>query len=290
MHTGRRTIAVISPSGIPDPQGLEQGLALIRSWGHDVVEGKHLRATWRYMGGTGKERSDDLCWALREPGIDVVWVARGGFGIQHCLAALPEHSVDDRVVIGCSDVTALFQFLYLRGHRQLVHGPWVDALATGVDDATRDSVRKVLDLGRQGELMTTRTSAGHEAVRGPLLGGNLTMQASLCGSPWQLRANGAILMLEDVTEHAFRMDRSLLQLRNSGALDGVRAVVLGEFTRCHLPANADYTADQLVAELLQPLGVPVVVGAPFGHGRSNLAWPYGREARLQGNRLSIAAS
>lgn len=289
MRDRKLTIAVIAPASPPDRAGLERGISLIRSWGHEVIEGKHLSATWRYLAASHDQRLADLLWALQAPGIDVVWIARGGFGIQHALAELPPDSFGDRMVIGSSDATALLQCLHLRGHARLVHGPMVDTLATTVDDATRLQVRALLEHSESPiELTTQGAPAVKTSASGRLVGGNLTMLASMCGTPWKLDANGAILMLEDITEHAFRMDRSLLQLRLSGALAGVRAIVLGEFTRCHLPADADYTASELVADILRPLGVPIASGMAFGHGTTNLAWPYGRLARLEGSTLSIS--
>jgi muramoyltetrapeptide carboxypeptidase len=287
MNIEQRTIAVISPAGAPDPVGLQQGLALIRSWGFKVLTGPHLGASWRYTAGTAMERIEDLRWALETPNIDFVWIARGGFGVQHCLHALPDGCFDDRTVIGCSDATALLQCLHLRGCKRLVHGPMVDTLATTVDDSTRESIQRILRGDFHGKLVGTTFEPTAPVRSGKLLGGNLTMLASLCGTPWQLQSRGAILMLEDVTEHAFRLDRSLHQLIYSGALEGVEAIVLGEFTRCYLPAGADYTADELVQELMQRLGVPIVTGAPFGHDRTNLAWPYGQLGELRMKQLSF---
>ncbi len=289
MHPGRSTVAVIAPSGIPNKECLERGMDLIRSWGHQVVPGRHIDAVHRYMAGTAEQRSDDLRWALEDPQIDVVWLARGGFGIQHCLPQLHGLSFADKTVIGNSDATALLQFLHLRGHRRLIHGPMVETLASDVDDATRDGIQRLLGSSGDGGCLTGVATVNADPLgrTGALLGGNLTMLASLSGTPWALRAGGAIVMLEDITEHAFRLDRSLMQLRLSGALDGVCAFVLGEFVRCHLPAGAGYTVDELVTDLLQPLGVPIVQGVSFGHGRTNLAWPYGRQARLEGNCLTF---
>jgi muramoyltetrapeptide carboxypeptidase len=286
MGIESRRIAVISPSGPSSEAEREQSISLLRSWGHEVVEGAHLGAKWRYLGGTHQQRCDDLRWAFETPDIDVIWIARGGFGVQHCLEAMQESRFDDRIVVGSSDATALLQWLHVRGHSRLWHGPMVDSLANGVDDATRASVCAILQGHTHGEMVVESAHAA-PACEGVLVGGNLTMLASLCGSAWQLQARDAILMLEDITEHAFRLDRSLLQLGNSGALDGVRAVVLGEFTRCYLPAGADYTAGELVTDLLKPLDVPVFVAAPFGHGSANVAWPYGQLARIEGKRLSF---
>jgi muramoyltetrapeptide carboxypeptidase len=290
MRLSIRTIAVVAPASIPNREGLERGIELLRSWGYRVVLGKNVHATWRYSAGTVSQRAEDLRWALEDPEIDAVWLARGGFGVQHCLPVLAAVSLSDKMVIGNSDATALLQYLYLQGQRRLIHGPTVETLVDEVDDATRDAVRQVLASPEHaGALHGTSVIGSYAAPRtGPVLGGNITMLASLAGTPWALRAAGSILMLEDITEHAFRLDRSLLQLRLSGALEGVNGIVLGDFIRCHLPPGADYTASELVADLLRPLGVPIVQGATFGHGKTNLPWQYGRAATLEGFSLSFS--
>lgn len=284
----KRTIAVVAPSGIPDPEGLQRGVELVRSWGHEVVLGRYVGETCKYTAGTVEQRSSDLRWAFQDPAIDVVWTARGGFGIQHCLSSVDLASAAGKMVIGYSDATALLQMLYLHGHRNLFHGPRLDGLASDAEQATQDSIRQMLSMPDAPGYLQLQDDTAEQLpypVAGPLVGGNLTMLASLAGGPFSLRARDAILMLEDVTEHAFRLDRCLVQLTTSGALEGVKAIVLGEFVRCYMPKDATYTASQLVAELLRPAGVPVLQKAPFGHGSLNLTWPYGRHAELRGNCL-----
>lgn len=259
---------------------------MIRSWGYRVVAGKHIDQAWRYTAGTVEQRNEDLCWAMEDPEVDIVWLARGGFGLQHCLPHLPVFS-EDKIVIGYSDATALLNFLYLRGHRKLIHGPLVDTLATEVDDATRARVQQLLQHPESNGSILGNMVINPDSTNtsGLLIGGNITMLASLVGTPWAARTCGSILMLEDITEHAFRLDRCLVQLLSSGALDGVRAIVLGEFIRCFMPAGADYSASELVADILRPLNIPIIQGAPFGHGKKNLAWPFGRLAKIEGSAV-----
>ena len=284
-----KTIAIIAPSGIPDQENLAQGVALLQSWGHRVILGRNIYQKWRYTAGTTPQRAEDLIWAFTDPQVDVVWVARGGFGVQHCLPTLPALKATDKSVIASSDSTALLNYLYLRGYVNLFHGPMVTSLANGVDEATRTAMRGLLDDPKASGVIQCDNTL--EPVRGtlagPLLGGNIAVLASLVGSEWSLRTQGAILMLEDVTEHAFRLDRFLLQLCTSGALEGASAIVLGEFVKCYLPADADYTVSELVFDLLKPLGVPILTGAQFGHGTTNLPWPYGRTVTLSGASINF---
>ena len=260
-------------------------MALLRAWGYTVVEGDHVRDRHLFNAGTADARSADLVWALSDPAIDAVWLARGGYGCVHCLPALRQRQFDDRPVVGCSDATALFCALSQTGHTGLIHGPVLETLATGVDEASRLRLRALLSGAPLDPIRGQHLCGPRVPVSGPLVGGNLCVLASLAGTPWALRAAGAILVLEDVAEAAYRIDRMITQLRWSGAFDGVVGIALGDFISCRPPVDADFTLDDVLAEALTPLGVPVVKGLPMGHGPCNLAWRHGEIARLRDESL-----
>jgi muramoyltetrapeptide carboxypeptidase len=130
------------------------------------------------------------------------------------------------------------------------------------------------------------TDGAGAAVEGPLVGGSLTLVAASLGTPWQIDARGAVLLLEDVGERPFRIDRMLQHLRCAGVLDGVAGVGLGHFDRCNEP-DAPITSAQVLREWLDAAGVPWVSGLPFGHGAPNLVWPMGVRARLDGGRATL---
>ncbi len=288
MLHANATVAVVAPGGLVKTGSLESGLNLLSQWGFKVVFGKHLGDRHLFHAGTTAARTADLVWALSDPSIDAVWLARGGYGCTHCLPALAEKRFDNRPVIGFSDATAIFCALSKAGHTGLVHGPVVGGIADKVDDTTRQRIYDLL-RGRELEPLAGRHLCGpNEAVSGPLAGGNLCMLASLAGTPWALQARGAIVILEDVGEAAYRIHRMLKQLVFSGAFDGVQAIALGEFVSCPVPEGGGFSLDDVLTDALSPLGIPVVAGFPIGHGQRNLAWRYGAPALLQAARLSFA--
>jgi len=124
-------------------------------------------------------------------------------------------------------------------------------------------------------------------VEGPVVGGNLCMLASLAGTPWALNTDGAILVLEDVGEPPYKLDRMITQLQLSGALSGVQAVVLGHFTGCSAPEDADWRLQDLLVDLLEPLGVPIWSGLPVGHGSENHPWYHGGRGHLSDGGLRV---
>ncbi len=284
LQSGAR-IAVVAPAGLFAAERLQRGMDVVRSWGYELIEGQELFAKARYTAGSVAQRSADLNWALTAPDIDAVWFARGGFGTAHLLPLVPWQQLDGRPVIGFSDATALLNGLRQRG-LPAIHGPVLQTLSNDafgapgavlVDDASRRALQDLLGAGKLPDLPGELLCGPARPVRGPLVGGNLTVLASLAGTPWALRAQGAILLLEEVGEAPYRVDRLVTQLQQSGALAGVLGVALGDFLDPRTDA-ADMRA--VLRELLAPLGVPVVVGLPVGHGAGNVAWRVGATAVL----------
>ncbi len=268
-------IAVVAPAGIPNLDGVEAGISLVESWGYRISRAPHMGDKHRFTAGTTDQRTRDLVWALSAEGIDALWLARGGYGCMQCLPHLPAGLPDNRPVIGCSDATALLTYLDKRRGGPLVHGPMLETIATRVDDVTRSHIRQML-AGETNVPMSAEHFAGpSHVVCGRVVGGNLCVLASLAGTPWALESNNAIVVLEDVTEAPYRIDRLITQLRQSGAFDGALAIALGDFVKCEPPAGADYTLHDVLREALEPLGVPVWSGLPTGHAARNLAWRFG---------------
>jgi muramoyltetrapeptide carboxypeptidase len=290
MHLKGQTVGVIAPAGVPDMANVARGIALLESWGLEVRVGAHVTERFRYFAGTHENRQADLAWALTDPSIDIVWIARGGYGCVHCLPAIPPVLPRPKTVIGFSDATSLFCAMSGMRDVRLIHGPSLGSLAAHVDDASRQSVLTALGDGVVPPITLQRLHGPHTPVSGRLHGGNITTLASVAGTRWQPDCRGAIVLLEDITELAYRLDRSITLLKESGTFDGARAFVLGEFVRCPLPADADYTLHDIIVDLLAPFGVPIFAGLPIGHGAQNVAWTYGASARIEGERLVFEAS
>ncbi|MFZ5480273.1 MAG: S66 peptidase family protein [Myxococcota bacterium] len=281
LNPGAR-IAVVSPSGIFDPARLAQGMALLEAWGYRPTALPGVGKTFRYLAGDDPTRLRDLVAALTGDW-DAAWVARGGFGLTRLLPALPLEDV--RVpLIGFSDATALLVPMQARGLPG-VHGPVLHSLADHCDDASRAHLRALL-AGEPLSPMQGRMLR-HGVAEGPLVGGNLCMLASACGTPWRLRAKGAIVVLEDVAEPAYKVDRMLTQLVQSDALDGVAGFALGTFLGAAAPEGADWSVLDVIEEKLAPFGVPVIADLPIGHGKENWAWRVGGEARIERGKLVL---
>ncbi len=274
-------VAVLSASSPANQAELAVGLDVLRFAGLEPVvfpsatDGGSMR---RYLAGDDKLRAGDLCAALIDPGIAGVIFATGGYGAQRTLAAIDWAGLDGlppKVLAGYSDVTAILEAFAARLGWASLHSPMVTS--TGGPYSFGSLLRALM---RPADAMTTRypaavTLAGGTA-RGITLGGNLTLLSSSVGTDTSLPARGGILLIEEEHEEKYRVDRMLTQLRRSGYLDGVAGIIGGTFTDCGEPA----LIEEILAERLGDLGVPLIAWANIGHGGHQQAYPIGIAAEL----------
>jgi muramoyltetrapeptide carboxypeptidase len=256
---------------------------VLRSWGLEVTVADHVRGAHErlpYLAADDAARAQDLVQAWSDPDVAGVFCARGGYGVQRMVDLLDWQSLalaGPKALVGFSDATALHQAFASRLGLSTIHGPVVTSLAFG-DGESREHLRSMLFEPAPGTSITStpaRSLVGGRA-EGVLVGGNLALLAAEVGTGNSLRAAESIVVLEEAGEEAYRLDRLLTQLLRAGWFDGARGIVLGQFTDCG-PADQ---LDGLFADLLVPLALPMVVGAPFGHGPRNLAFPFGVPAVL----------
>jgi muramoyltetrapeptide carboxypeptidase len=277
-------IAVVSPASTVRREAFEAGLAKLASWGYEPVLGRFVRRTRGDLAGSDDDRAADLAWALAEADVDAVWAARGGWGSARLFDLVPAEALtrSDRWLIGFSDLTSLLLARAAAGAPAL-HAPLVADLGASGRVHVADlrawlegegSLRRWLVSGPRQRLVSGRAS-------GRLVGGCLSVVASLVGTRHLPSLDGAILVLEEVGEAPYRIDRLLWQIRASGVLDGVRGLVFGHFTRCaRPPGRPSRTTAEVLAEHAQALGVPALAGAPVGHGPRTRSFPLGAPARL----------
>lgn len=259
-------MAVCAPSGAPARHALEAGRAILAQRYHVMDCGGVADGA-----ATDARRLEALRRALVEENVRAVFVARGGYGLLRVAEQIPAGTA--RVIVGFSDVTVLLAWLWRRGVVG-VHGPVVTQISRLPEEDRAALFRLLEDPAPPPPLVGRALAPGRGA--GPLVGGNLTVLAHLCGTPLMPALAGAILLIEDVNEEPYRLDRALTHLRLAGALDGVAGVACGEFTGCGAPGDVDRT----LLDRLGALGVPVVVDLPLGHGDANRAVPHGARATL----------
>lgn len=273
-------IALVAPSGIFDPERLAQGMAAARARGLDLAPFPGMLAPHRFLASDDATRRRHLIEALTSPAYAAVWIVRGGYGITRLIGDLPLDRIDARPVIGFSDVTGLFQALWPRG--TLVHAPMPHSLPSTDAEWVDDLFDVLAGRGR-------RALIGESWIEGrvtaPVIVGNLTLFAALCGTKYAPAFRDHVVVLEEIGEVPYRVDRLLVQLRQSGAFEGVAGVAFGDFERCDPPAGASYTLRDVLVDAVRDLGVPVVGGLPVGHGRRNAALVWGERVTLGEGQL-----
>lgn len=278
-------IAVVAPCGPFPAERFATGVGIAEAAGHALDVPDDILRPWRYLAGDDDHRLAGLQRALRSEEHAAIWLARGGYGLTRLLPRLDLDGAVPKPVIGFSDCTALFACLWRAGWPgPLVHGPVVNSLPIS-DDATREALWATL-AGAGGTYPGSTWRDG--VAEGPVLGGNLALLAALCGTPWQLDVRGAILVIEDVGEAPYRLDRMLQQLVSAGGLDGVAGVCFGDFADCRPPAGATWTLREVLLDGLRDLRVPILGDVPVGHGPRNHAFVWGRPGRIADGALEIA--
>ncbi len=281
-------VAVIAPSGPLPEERFAAGSAVLASR-YELATAPGLLSRQGFLAGSDGRRLAELRWATSDPSVRAVFTGRGGHGLLRLAAALdavPADELRNVPVIGFSDITVWHAF---SAQRRLIsiHGPVVTQLGELTDDAA--ALWSLLEDPAPPPAIEGLQVLGHLAdpLQGRLLGGNLEMLSRLCGTPLQSALHPGepvVLLIEEVTEAPYRIDRTLTQLRLAGALRDVVALVLGDFIRCEPPGPDSPTALEVIAERATQLGVPVLAGVPVGHGGRNRPLPLGARVFLEPRR------
>ncbi|MEU4695224.1 LD-carboxypeptidase [Actinoplanes sp. NPDC023714] len=257
-------VALVAPAGPVAAGRAEAAARVLEGWGLRFRFGGHALGRDGLFSAPDADRLADLDDALRDPEVRGVVCLRGGYGTQRIVDRVDYAAVreDPKLIMGFSDITALHAALWCEARLPTIHGPTGASLSAGPAGDARRALMTDDPVTLRGE-----PSAG--SATGILLGGNLAMLAANAGTSHQLDLRGAILLLEETNEAAYRVDRMLVQLRRSGSLAGVAGVAVGRF----LP--------ELPRRIIEEhFDVPVLFGLEVGHGRQQVAVGLGVPARL----------
>lgn len=277
-------VSIVAPSGPVPRERLEAGLRILRGWGLEPVVCPHVLDDHPsgYLAGSDQARADDLQDAWCDPATTAVLCARGGYGVQRMVELLDwdeMRAAPPKTFIGYSDITALHEAFATRMGLATVHGPMAAAETFLTDGPTQEGLRQLLfdpENARELTSATARTLVPGRA-QGVTLGGCVSLLASDLGTPYaRPSAAGGILLLEDIGEEPYRLDRILTQLLRSGWLDGVAGIVLGSWADC----GPYEEVRALLLDRLGPLEVPIAEEFGFGHCPSTLTMPLGVPAVL----------
>jgi muramoyltetrapeptide carboxypeptidase len=296
------TIAIVAPSSPPQTRSeLEQATAYFERRGHRLVFGPHHRKVHGYLAGTDEERAADLEWALTEPGIDMVHCLCGGYGAARLYPRIDWSRLGDpRIVCGFSDITALHLALAKHGPWTTFYGPNFlrftrkkDSLTPETEDFFHRAL-KPEPLGRVFEDPDDPyvLTVGGGSTEAPIVGGCLTLVAASLGTPYEIETDGCIVLLEDLNEEPYIIDSHLNHLILAGKLDNAAGLVFGTdvnlkpLTIPEAPESM-LSIEEILDELIAPLGIPAIANVPVGHGKHMATIPLGTRASLDADAKTL---
>ncbi len=282
------TIGLCAPAGPVPHEELAAGIAMLQARGYRTIVAEGVSgsvAPFPYLANDDEVRFSGLQALLNNPEVKLVLCVRGGYGTQRLYPWLPDLTTRhyQKILCGYSDITGLHTALRCNVSR--IHGPNLSTLLA-MDTSSSDWFWSLLEYPTSPIQLPATTETIDVLVPGKtvgtLEGGNLCLLAHSCGTRFQPQFSGCIVLLEDVGEPLYRIDRFLTQLLNSGAFHGVAGIVAGTVSPS---AGSTESCEpqqlrQLWMDRLAPLGVPVVSGCRFGHISNPLALPLGLPAVL----------
>lgn len=318
------TIGLIAPaSAVPDSTKLNRGIRNLKSLGFGIKEGKYVRSRHGFLAANDKERLADLHAMFADPGVDAVMCVRGGYGTGRIAPHINYQLIrqNPKIFIGYSDVTMLNLAIWKKCRLINFNGPMVISAfgKESLSNFTLFSFDRTLAHAKapgciwQGHADHKYRVVKHGKAKGRLTGGNLSLVAASIGTPFQIETRGAIVFLEDVDEQPYRFDRMLTQLLQAGTFDKAAAVVFGrnvpdadsaktEVRRARqgrmpklaapppqkVPRTFNNIIDDVIAERMGGLGIPVLIGLPFGHIDDYATLPIGAMASVDTRTGSLS--
>jgi len=283
-------VVVVAPAGPISPERLDAGCAILSGWGLDVVKAPHVtdvHERFDYLAGTDADRAADLQAAWLDPSVSGVLCARGGYGVQRMVDHLDwdaMRAAAPKVLSGYSDITALHEAFSTQLGIVTLHAPMVAAGSFLEEGHSTEMFRATLFDPESALTLTSPTAETlvPGTARGVTVGGCLSLLAADVGSATaRPGARGAIVVLEDLEEDLYRLDRMLTQLLRSGWFDGVSGIALGSWVDCEDGVR------ELALDRLGGLGVPMVWELGVGHCPITLTVPLGVPATLDADAATL---
>jgi muramoyltetrapeptide carboxypeptidase len=281
------TIGVVAPSGSDNHEVTREAIERLVKLGFKVKEGRHIYDSWGYLAGRDEDRASDLMAMFEDDEVDMVMCLRGGYGAMRILPYIHFDVIRNypKIFVGYSDITALLNNVTQKCGYVTFHGPV--ACSNLNDEETLHSLLTSLMDGAapytvvDSERHRTQTNFVGE-VEGRLAGGNLTLLTSILGTPFEVDFQDKIVLIEDIGEDPYRIDRMLTQLLLSERLQQAKGFIIGYFTDCEPTSPHSFTWEQVIEERILSLRKPTIWYAPVGHNYPNLTLPIGAKVVLDG--------
>ena len=276
LHKGDK-VAVCAPSNASSDEDIRDGINTLKSWGLEVVEAKNLTLSYSRYSGTLDERVTALQDMLDDDEIRAIFMTRGGYGAAQLLPCLDWRKMQQapKWIVGYSDITALHIYVNNMGIASM-HGPMMRGFNK---DATSVNALKSLLFGEKADIeIPYNNDCVKGTAKGRIVGGNLSLIYAMSGTAFDLNTIDAILFIEDTGEANYSVDRMLLSLQQSGKLQNVKGIIIGEFSGGS--QGSDLPLNEIIRKYVGNLNIPVIYGVQSGHDTVNLPIMLGREATI----------
>ena len=282
------TIAIVSTARKLKKEELRPALKILESWGLKAVLGKTIGAEENQFAGNEELRAEDFQQMLDNPNIKAIWCARGGYGTVKMIDMLDFSAFqkNPKWIIGYSDVTVLHSHIHNLGIETL-HAQMCLDIENKTEEA-RESIRKVLFEQEYSIAFNVNTynktfqqKQQLSSIQSKIVGGNLSVLYSLCGSSSAINTDGKILFIEDLDEYLYHIDRMMMNLKRNGVFKNLKALIVGGMTDMHdnrIPFGK--TAEEIILDAVKDYNYPVFFNFPAGHIKDNQALIFGREVKL----------
>jgi len=274
------TIGIISPSYWLDDKMLKKTSKYFTDLGYNIILGSSNFLRYGPFAGTPQDRAKDIHAMFKNPKVDAIICARGGYGANKVLPLLDYDLIKNnpKIFLGYSDITAFLLSISQKTELITFHGPMLSSFEENFIDYNYLSMLKVLQLNNKRKIFSSPTSPVKVLKsgigRGRIWGGNMTLLINRLGTPNALFTENIILFLEDVNEYLYSFERNLIQMYESKMLNNINGLIIGElynFKDELVPFNKN--TDQIVMDICNKLDIPIISNFPCGHGKYQCTIP-----------------
>lgn len=275
------TIGIIATSSCEDRNIIDEKIELFKSaTGFKVKVAPHVYDKHGYLAGLDIDRATDLNSMFKDPSIDGIVCLRGGYGAIRMMPYLDKKIItkNPKFFCGFSDVTLLLNYFSKLGLITF-HGPMITSNFD--DNITLNSFLSISSFKSKNYTYNLKefnsiSYINKGSFKGKIAGGNLTMICSSMNTPFEVISNNCILLIEEINESPYAIDRMLTQLLMSGKLNRCKGIILGTFTGCELHNySKSFTINEIIVDRLKGLNIPIIINVPFGHSYPNITIPIG---------------
>jgi muramoyltetrapeptide carboxypeptidase len=289
-------IGIVTPASQVQAKKLDQGVAYLKTKGYDVILGKHVFDSVGYLAGRDQDRVRDFHFMFENPEIKAIISSRGGYGTPRLLDTINYDLIakNPKIFVGYSDVTALQLALWKHTGLITFSGPMAAVeMGSGMDPFSEKYLWSILCDDSSADYYPELPDNHLQIInpgkaKGRLLGGCLSLVSSVIGTKHQPDFTGSILILEDIGEQPYRIDRYLSQLKSAGILDQINGAILGQFIDCNdKEGEPTFTLDEIFSDYFDLLSIPVIKNFLYGHVPKKFTIPIGVDVEMDTSRLRV---